>query len=576
MLQEIRIKSLGVIAESTVEFAPGFNVITGETGAGKTMLLTALSLVLGGKADAQLVRAGADRAAAAASFLPSISANALLAEMDIEEDDASIILGRSLSTDGRSKGVVNGAPATGAQLAHLGAHLISIHAQNSNSALRRATTQRDLLDAYGGDSHQSLIDAVSKSFADAQIAIEQLESFEKFLQMAGVERVELQELVDRVSPLALKSGETEKLKSDRERLSHVDQLREIASQIIKSLETLSGEASAAALRHLDQLQRVDPSMAETLKRFSSLAIELTDIEGEISKYLISLDSDPSELSRVESRFAAISAALKRFHALDEDELLSRLKSAESALVAHEDSDEKLAQLRNTVANSEAAYFQKAQELTKSRILIGERLSTAVTREIRELALPNSTFVVMVSAEDNLSFAKAHAFGVDDIEFRFTAHLDGTLLPIVKAASGGELSRLMLAIEVVLAAVDPVPTYVFDEVDAGVGGGAAIEVGRRLAMLGQHSQVIVVTHLPQVAAWADHHVVITKESSGVTVSNVAVLDAAARVVEIARMLGGISESENAQAHAQELLALRSQLGSVEKSGTKKKKLATPTP
>ncbi len=576
MLQEIRIKSLGVIAESTVEFAPGFNVITGETGAGKTMLLTALSLVLGGKADAQLVRAGADRAAAAASFLPSISANALLAEMDIEEDDASIILGRSLSTDGRSKGVVNGAPATGAQLAHLGAHLISIHAQNSNSALRRATTQRELLDAYGGDSHQSLIEAVSKSFADAQIAIEQLESFEKFLQLAGVERVELQELVDRVSPLALKSGEMEKLKSDRERLSHVDQLREIASQIIKSLETLSGEASAAALRHLDQLQRVDPSMAETLKRFSSLAIELTDIEGEISKYLISLDSDPSELSRVESRFAAISTALKRFHALDEDELLSRLKSAESALVAHEDSDEKHAQLRNRVANSEAAYFQKAQELTKSRILIGERLSTAVTREIRELALPNSTFLVMVSPEENLSFAKAHAFGVDDIEFRFTAHSDGTLLPIVKAASGGELSRLMLAIEVVLAAVDPVPTYVFDEVDAGVGGSAAIEVGRRLAMLGQHSQVIVVTHLPQVAAWADHHVVITKESSGVTVSNVAVLDASARVVEIARMLGGISESENAQAHAQELLALRSQLGSVEKSGTRKKKLATPTP
>ncbi|MEI7550146.1 MAG: DNA repair protein RecN [Actinomycetes bacterium] len=575
MLQEIRIKSLGVIAESTVDFAPGFNVITGETGAGKTMLLTALSLVLGGKADAQLVRSGADRAAAAASFTPTALADALLLTMDIEQDDSAIILGRSLNPDGRSKGVLNGAPATGTQLAQIGAHLISIHAQNSNSALRRATTQRELLDAYGGEDHLSKRDRVATCYANAHRAIEELASFESALKLADIQRSELQELVEKVGPLDLKLGEIESIKSDRERLSHLDQLRELASEIIANLETLSGEGLAQAGRSFDQLQRVDSSASELSKRFSSLVIELGDIESETRRYLAHLDADPTELSRIESRFASISSALKRFSAQDEGELLAQLVSARSALIAHEDSEGTREKLRALAIEAEKEFFESAAALSGSRTVVSQKLSAAVTTEIRELALPNSTFVVDMASNLEISFSKAHAFGVDEIEFKFTAHTGGTPLPIVKAASGGELSRLMLAIEVVLATVDPVPTYVFDEVDAGVGGSAAIEVGRRLAMLGRHSQVIVVTHLPQVAAWADHHVLITKESTGVTVSNVAVLDGPSRIVEIARMLGGISESENAQAHAQELLALRATLKIPTTLPGKKKAPATPT-
>ena len=575
MLQEIRIKSLGVIAESTVEFAPGFNVITGETGAGKTMLLTALSLVLGGKADAQLVRSGADRAAAAASFAPTAQADALLLTMDIEKDDSAIILGRSLNPDGRSKGVLNGAPATGTQLAQVGAHLISIHAQNSNSALRRATTQRELLDAYGGETHLSLLERVGNSYAKAHRALNELTSFESAVKLADAQQSELQELVEKVGPLDLKLGEIESIKSDRERLSHLDQLRELATEIITSLETLSGERLAQAGRNFDQLRRVDVSANDLSARFSSLVIELGDIESETRRYLANLDADPAELSRIESRFASISSALKRFSAQDEGELLAQLVSARTALIAHDDSEGTREKLRGLAMEAEKEFFESAAALTASRTAVSQKLSSAVTTEIRELALPHSTFVVDIASDPTIPLSKAHAFGVDEIEFRFTAHTGGTPLPIVKAASGGELSRLMLAIEVVLATVDPVPTYVFDEVDAGVGGSAAIEVGRRLAMLGRHSQVIVVTHLPQVAAWADHHVLITKESAGVTVSNVSVLDASSRIVEIARMLGGISESENAQAHAQELLALRATLNKPAALSGKKKTPATPT-
>lgn len=574
MLHEIRIKSLGVIAESTVEFAPGFNVITGETGAGKTMLLTALSLVLGGKADAQLVRAGAERAAAAASFMPTSEANAVLLSMDIEQDESAIILGRSLSPDGRSKGVLNGAPATGAQLAQVGAHLISIHAQNSNGALRRATTQRDLLDAYGGEQHLQLLEMVGTSFARAHRAIEELTSFEMAVRAADAQRSELIELVDKVAPLDLKIGELDSVKSDRERLSHLDLLREVASAIVRSLESIAGDQLALAERNFDQLQRVDSTAVELSKRFTSMVIELSDIESETRRYLTNLDADPTELSRLESRFASISALLKRFNATNEDELLSKFSAARTALLAFEDSESTRESLREAAAKAESEFFKNAELLSAARRAIALQLSTSVTNEIRELALPHSTFVVEITSDSNIPFAKAHAFGVDEIEFKFTAHAGGALLPIVKAASGGELSRLMLAIEVVLASIDPVPTYVFDEVDAGVGGSAAIEVGRRLAMLGRHSQVIVVTHLPQVAAWADHHVVITKESAGVTVSNVTVLGNAERVVEIARMLGGISESENAQAHAQELLALRATLDRPVKSSSKKKPAATP--
>ncbi|CAB4697671.1 MAG: DNA repair protein RecN [Actinobacteria bacterium] len=575
MLQEIRIKSLGVIAESTVEFAPGFNVITGETGAGKTMLLTALSLVLGGKADAQLVRAGADRAAAAASFTPTSEAGALLLSMDIEEDESAIILGRSLNPDGRSKGVLNGAPATGAQLAQVGAHLISIHAQNSNGALRRATTQRDLLDAYGGEEHLQLLEHVGMCFAKAHRAMEDLAIFETEVQAADAQRNELQELVEKVGPLDLKIGEIDSIKSDRERLGHLDLLRELASAIVTSLESIAGEHLGLAERNFDQLQRVDSTAMDLSKRFASLVIELSDIESETRRYLTKLDADPTELSRIETRFAAVSAILKRFNAQDESDLLSEFTSARAALLAYEDSESTRVTLRAAAAKAESEFFEGAERLSAARKGIALRLSTAVTTEIRELALPHSTFHVEITTDSSIPFEKAHAFGVDEIEFRFTAHTGGALLPIVKAASGGELSRLMLAIEVVLASIDPVPTYVFDEVDAGVGGSAAIEVGRRLAMLGKHSQVIVVTHLPQVAAWADHHVVITKESAGVTVSNVAVLDDSARVVEIARMLGGISESENAQAHAQELLALRATLERPTKGASKKKPAATPS-
>ena len=317
------------------------------------------------------------------------------------------------------------------------------------------------------------------------------------------------------------------------------------------------------------------STSELSTRFSSLVIELGDIESETRRYLANLDADPTELSRIESRFASISSALKRFSAQDEGELLAQLVSARSALIAQEDSEGTRNKLRGLAIEAEKEFFESAAALSASRSVVSHKLSVAVTTEIRELALPNSTFVVDIASDPKIPFSKAHASGVDEIEFRFTAHTGGAPLPIVKAASGGELSRLMLAIEVVLATVDPVPTYVFDEVDAGVGGSAAIEVGRRLAMLGRHSQVIVVTHLPQVAAWADHHVLITKESTGVTVSNVAVLDASSRIVEIARMLGGISESENAQAHAQELLALRATLEVPTTLSSKKKAPATPT-
>jgi DNA repair protein RecN (Recombination protein N) len=565
-LEEISIRNLGIIDQSNLTLGRGLNVLTGETGAGKTMILTALALVLGGKSDSALVRHGADRLVATAQFSIPQNMKPILDEFDAVVDDGSLILSRSVTADGKSKASCGGSTVTANALNEIATHLIEIHGQSANSQIVKPARQRELLDRFAGVEVATLLGNYQSIYNSYLELKDRIKVMTANASKRGSEIVELEEFANAWSKLKAVRNEFSETEDEINRLSSVEDLRTAASGALSSLAneedgviTLLGMAR----RFLDVAKARDSKLSEISDRLNESFFLADDVARELSSYSASLEADPDRLQYLQERKAAISAFVKRWGGASDvdDELVTlaqKAKSAKSAIADLQGGDERLAEMSLELSKIKNALLEAAQQLTKARTKSSKDLSDEVSSEIHALSMPHTQFVAEIVSPDYKASMKESDFtnlGCDEIVMSIQGHKDGPRIALGKGASGGEMSRIMLALEVVIAKTHPVGTYIFDEVDAGVGGKAAIEVGKRLHALAEHSQVIVVTHLPQVAAWGATHLVVRKSSDGSIVqSGVEEVSGESRVEEIARMLAGLEESTSAREHASELLAL----------------------
>ena len=564
MIQELRIRALGVIDEAVISFAPGFTVLTGETGAGKTMVLTGLGLITGEKADAGLVRAGADRAEADGEWLVPGSAESVLGRLDEagahperEVDGWVVQLGRSVATGGRSRAFACGRSVPAGTLASVSEDLIAVHGQADQVMLRDPRRQRELLDLFAGPKVVDLRGRYAADFTALRQAERDLADLTEHRRDREREATLLRHGIDEIAAVNPEPGEDEALKGQATVLAHATDLLAEVGEVHGSL--LGGddgggvsELLAQARRTLDRAIALDPTLTPVGEQLDAVAEAVSLTAGELSQYAQAVDADPSRLAVIEDRRQAISA-LKRRYGPTLDDVLQWWRDAQAAVEQADGTDGRIAELHAVVEDLRERVLAAARGLTRERRSAAERFSTAVSAELHDLAMPDASIGVDVTTADDL--ADFTVEGADSVAMMLTPHAGGQPRPLGRGASGGELSRIMLAIEVVLAGVNKVPTFVFDEVDAGVGGRVAVEVGRRLARLARTSQVVVVTHLPQVAAFADRHVVVTKDSAGqVTAASVRAVEGPDRVRELVRMLSGLEDSESGAEHAAELLAV----------------------
>ena len=566
-LEEISIRSIGVIEQTTLELSPGLNVLTGETGAGKTMILTALQLVLGGKSDSSLVRHGSERLVASARFSVNKAISDIAIELGGDVEDGTLILTRTVSADGKSKAVAGGASVPAATLTNLADHLVEIHGQAANHQIVKPVRQRELLDRFIGGELAKALAQYQANFVAYNDLKSRIKAMRENVSKRDSQIAELQEFSAAWNKLKAVRGEVASTNDLISRLSSVEDLRvaaDGAAQAIANEEQGALSSLSAARRFFEMAKGKDGKLDEIAGNIAEAFFVVDDAARELSSYISSLEADPNQLDNLQARKAELNSFLKKWGStLDPDEDLIQLAAkAKSVKIEIDDlagGEERIAELEKELGDLKKELLRDAQKLTQIRKAGAEKLAIAVSAEIHQLSMPHTQFVVVIDSPDYKGALKESDFtilGCDEVSMQIQGHKDGPLIALGKGASGGEMSRIMLALEVVLAATHPVGTYIFDEVDAGVGGKAAIEVGRRLAALAKHTQVIVVTHLPQVAAWADTHFVVKKSSDGtVTASDVQVLTAASRVEEIARMLAGLEESTSAREHAAELLALR---------------------
>lgn len=564
-LEEISIRSIGVIEHSTLEISPGLTVLTGETGAGKTMILTALNLILGGKSDSSLVRKGSERLVASGSFSVPKSLQDSFEEHGLQVEEGQLILTRTVNADGKSKATSNAISVPSSALAAASENLVEVHAQAANLNMTKAAKQRDLLDRFGGkELHNALVN-YQNELANYHELKSRISAMKKSIDSRDAQLSELREFAAVMGKLKLERGELQEIITEIGRLSSVEDLRlaaQSASSVIEEEESGSLTTLGITRKSLDSVRAKDPQIEELYQRVSEAFFLVDDAKGVLASYLANLEADPARLDYLNARKAEINALIKKHGGSQsaDDELIAlieRFESSKSAIADLEGGDERLKELESELIGIKKKLVAAAKSLTSIRSENAGKLSKEVTKEIQQLSMPHTSFHCQVQSADYNALKESDftALGCDEIAMLIQGHKDGPLVPLAKGASGGEMSRVMLALEVVLAATHPVGTYVFDEVDAGVGGKAAIEVGRRLHALSQHAQVIVVTHLPQVAAWADSHFVVTKNSDGsVTESNVRKVVKEDRVEEIARMLAGMESSTSAREHATELLEL----------------------
>ena len=564
-LEEISIRSIGVIEHSILEISPGLTVLTGETGAGKTMILTALNLILGGKSDSSLVRKGSERLVASGSFSVPKSLHASFEEAGLEVEDGQLILTRTVNADGKSKATSNAIAVPSSVLAAASENLVEVHAQAANLNMTKAAKQRDLLDRFGGKELNSALMNYQSELANYHELKSRISAMKKSIDSRDAQLSELREFATVMGKLKLERGELQQITTEIGRLSSVEDLRlaaQSASSVIEEEESGSLTTLGIARKSLDLVRAKDPQIEELYQKVSEAFFLVDDAKGVLASYISNLEADPARLDYLNSRKAEINALIKKYggsHSADDEliALIERFESSKNAIADLEGGDERLKELETELSGIKKKLVTTAKLLTSIRTQSAGKLSEQVTKEIQQLSMPHTSFHCQLESADYNALKESDfsALGCDEIAMLIRGHKDGPLVPLAKGASGGEMSRVMLALEVVLAATHPVGTYVFDEVDAGVGGKAAIEVGRRLHALSEHAQVIVVTHLPQVAAWADSHFVVTKNSDGsVTESNVRKVVKEDRIEEIARMLAGMESSTSAREHATELLEL----------------------
>ncbi|WP_430866927.1 DNA repair protein RecN [Demequina aurantiaca] len=555
MLHELTIDNLGVIQSARVTFGAGLTVLTGETGAGKTMVLTGLGLILGGKPKPTAVRTGADEALAQAVLdVPEGSrARLALAEAGAEvEEDGTVIVARTVGATTRSRAIVAGRTAPQSLLADIALELVTVHGQSDQVRLRSAARQRGTLDEYAGPAHREVLESYRSAWAAWTEAKAELARMESGASQARADVARLREDLVAIDAVDPQPGEDEALTAESMVLENAESVRSGVAGAGRAIDNDDDESLVAAIekarRALGDAARHDPALAEHEKRLTEMGYAAADISSELAHYLDALDADPGRLEVLNGRRSEL-AGLGRRIGRDVTGILEYAADARERVAEDDAWDETLIQRRDRVEATLAKLLALAGELTKQREIAAAALASAVDRELGELAMSDARFTIGVEPTE------PGPSGADSVVMSLAAHPGTAPRPVAEAASGGELSRIMLAIEVALAdrAAAPGHTFVFDEVDAGVGGRAAIAVGNRLAALARTHQVIVVTHLAQVAAFADTHVVVQKSTDGTTTSTAVVeVVGADRVAEIARLLSGQEDSATARAHALELL------------------------
>ncbi|WP_396658153.1 DNA repair protein RecN [Microbacterium sp.] len=565
MIEEMRLRDLGVIAEATLPMGSGFTAITGETGAGKTMVVTGLGLLLGQRADSGTVRAGAEQAEVAGVWIVPqtgpVADRVHDAGASLEplpgDAAAELYVGRTIGREGRSRATVGGRTAPAGVLADLAEELVVVHGQSDQLRLRSGAAQRTALDRFGGAEVADALTAYRDAWDRWRALDAELTTLTEDRDARIAEAESLRESLAAIAEAAPQPGEDAELAQRAERLAHVEELRAAAATAREALSSEQDAVDVAALvgearRALERAGERDPVLAGFGEQLAELGYRASELAVELSGYLADLDeTGPQELDAVEERRAVLGTLIRR-HGGTLDDVIRLAETGGARLAELEGDDDRIAEL--TVQRDAAASTldEGAAALTAARTAAAERLGALVTAELTALAMPDATLSVDVRP------APPSAEGRDEVALLLSPHAGAEPRPVARSASGGELSRVMLAIEVVIASTHPVPTFVFDEVDAGIGGAAAIEVGRRLARLAETSQVIAVTHLAQVAAFATNHLSVVKESDGsVTASSVRRLEGGDREAEMARLLSGLADSSTALEHARELLQLARQ-------------------
>jgi DNA repair protein RecN (Recombination protein N) len=619
MLEEVRITGLGVINDALLELSPGFTALTGETGAGKTMVVTGLGLLFGGRADPSRVRPGTQRASVEGRLRTDPRGKAA---QQVEEaggdldDDGTLVLTRTVSGEGRSRAFAGGRSVPVSLLTYLADDLVAVHGQSDQQQLLKPGRQRESLDKYAGGVLAEVLTDYQRAYGRHRKVRDELTALTTQARARAAEAEGLRAGLADIEKLNPAAGEEAALRAEEDRLANADALHAAATT---AHEALLGDPTAGtdgvdavtllghARRSLDAVRRHDSEIDGAATRLSDAAYLVSEVAGELASYIQGIDADPARLAAVQERRAALARIIRLYGpggvnahingapvqlsapagtdggpgdgaAADGEATTDALFAADQpggAFPAEEEQepddiayvlewarlaavratelgndDDTIAALTAEEAELAAQVADLAGRLTRLRAEAGERFAADVTAELTALAMPHARISVALTP-----LAEPGPHGADDVEIRLSSNPGAPALPLHKGASGGELSRVMLAIEVVFAGADPVPTFVFDEVDAGVGGKAAVEIGRRLAKLARLAQVIVVTHLPQVAAFADNHLVVAKSSDGtITSTSVIRLDHEARVRELSRMLAGLEDSEFGQAHAAELLAM----------------------
>jgi DNA repair protein RecN (Recombination protein N) len=542
MLRALEVRDFVLIEHASLELAAGFTALTGETGAGKSLLVDAIELLVGGRGDAAFVREGAERAELSGEFEVSKAVEAWLAERDLAGDPGSVMLRRSLDRAGRSRCYINGHPATLAQLKEAGEWLVDLHGQHAHQSLLRASAQRELLDAHAGA--EALARETAQAFRDWK-RLEQVaaEASAQFAQREA-ERADIAERLDHLHKLGPREGEWDEVAAEHKRLQHGSSLLAGAQSSLEALAEADGAALAqlrAVANRLRALSEHDAKLQPVLALLDSAEVQAAEAVRELRNYASRVELDPDRLQQVEARIEALHAAARR-HRVRPEELPARLAELEQRLHELELAVNPQA-LEREVAAARTRYEAAAKKLSAKRGAGAEGLSKAVTAAMQQLAMQAGRFDVALTKLDDPS-----AQGAEAIDFEVASHPSLPLRPLARVASGGELSRISLAIQLVAAKASPVATLVFDEVDAGIGGAVAQTIGRSMKRLGKERQVLCVTHLPQVAASADTQWTVSKSAS--LKIRVQRLDRAARIDELARMLGGTETT--ARKHAAELL------------------------
>jgi DNA repair protein RecN (Recombination protein N) len=553
VLVNLQIRDFAIVDRITAEFAPGMTVLTGETGAGKSILVDALGLVLGERGSSKLVRDGAKRAEFSAEFDVSAMPRARLwLEENALEDDDACLLRRVINADGRSRAFINGNAVPVQQLKTLGEMLIDIHGQHFHQSLGRKAVQRDLLDYYGG-----LVEAreeTAAAYAQWTSLVSRLDS----LLTADADRESRLDLISfqlqELESLAAQPGDFDALRAESQKLANSERLVEgvtLALTLLSDHENNNAVASIAeALRSIENLVEYDDKLRPVAELLGNASIQVNEASDELRRYGGSVDMDPQHQNEVEERLDSMQSIARKHRVLPQElpDLVTRLRTEFDEL-SH--AEERGKELERDAAAAESVYRGHATELSQARRRTASEFAAAVTETMAGLGMPGGVFEAVVRT---LANDATHATGIDEIEFLISANPGQPPMPLARVASGGELSRMSLAIQVIASDGSTIPTMVFDEVDSGVGGGVAEMVGRRLAELGDHRQVLCVTHLPQVASLADHHFRISKVTDGkATRTGIHELDTDERIDELARMLGGVEITEKTREHAAEMLA-----------------------